>query len=156
MTGEITIERVRADELEDVVRIFAHLGARYSAPADDPRTREVFELYVNDERKVGLVARQEGRAVGVLLFEITPVLSPTLLHARADGMAVLPEARGRGIGHRLLRRAFEMAGERGITSFLIKASDPDVIAMYRRMPELSERGVYFYYNPDRSVVDEKS
>jgi ribosomal protein S18 acetylase RimI-like enzyme len=146
MSASVRIAPVEASHFEDVVRLFALLGPRYTAAFDDPGTREVFDRYLGDERKVGLVGLDGEQVVGVLLFEVTPVLSPTHAHARADGMVVAPSHRGRGIAHGLLREAFAIGAERRVTSFMIKASDAAVIAMYRRMPELTERGVYFYHN----------
>ncbi len=143
----VLIDRVRRADYYRVVELFGLLGPRYQCDPEDPRTREVFEFYLHDPRKAALAARDGDALVGVLLFEITPVLSPTHLHARADGMAVAPSHRGRGIGHALVREYLRAAAERGATSVMAKASDPRVIAMYRRMPELTERGVYFYYDP---------
>lgn len=149
----LLIERVRPEDLAAVVRLFSLLGPRYTCNPEDPRSRKVFDLYVSDQQKFGLVARLGDRIVGVILFEITPLLAPTYLQGRADGMVVDPAYRRRGIAHKLLRQALAIGKQRGVTSFLIKASDPEVIAIYRRMEELQERGVYFYYNPDPGLVE---
>jgi ribosomal protein S18 acetylase RimI-like enzyme len=150
---EVEVELVAAGDYAGVVRVFSLLGRRYTCDADDPATWRAFEHYLTGARgKVGLVARIDGEVVGTMLFEITPVLSPTHKHARADGLAVSPAHRHRGIGRRLLRRAFQIAADRGVTSFMIKASDPEVIELYRRTPELHERGVYFYHDPDPDLL----
>jgi ribosomal protein S18 acetylase RimI-like enzyme len=150
---DVEVDLATAGDYEGVVRGFSLLGKRYTSSVEDPATWRAFEHYLTGARgKVGLVARIEGEVVGTMLFEITPVLSPTHKHARADGLAVSPAYRNRGIGRRLLRRAFQIAAERGVTSFMIKASDPGVIELYRRTPELRERGVYFYYDPDPRLL----
>jgi ribosomal protein S18 acetylase RimI-like enzyme len=138
---------LRPEDYLPLVELFSKLGARYTCDAGDPATRAVFESYLSDERKTAVAARVDGALSGVLLFEVTPGLSASGRVARADGMVVSPAHRGRGIGHALLREAFRVAAARGAAHFLIKASDPGVIAMYRRMPDLLEEGVYFYHDP---------
>ncbi|MEL7059258.1 MAG: GNAT family N-acetyltransferase [Acidobacteriota bacterium] len=151
---KVEIGGLISTDYERVVELFALLGPRYAADVADPKTRRVFDLYLDDERKVAVAARVDGQLVGILLFEVTPLLAPTLCHARADGMVVDPAFQRRGIGLRLLRAGLRVTAERGATSFLAKASDPAVIDLYRRVPELEERGVYFYYNPRPELVRE--
>ena len=130
MPADIAIDAVRHGDYDQVVTLFAQLGTAYACDPANPRTREIFNLYVDDDRKHGFVARLNDKIVGVILFEITPVLSSTFAHGRNDGLAVDPSARGR-LGAR----------------YMVKASDPQVISIYRRMPDLEERGVYFYDRP---------
>jgi ribosomal protein S18 acetylase RimI-like enzyme len=148
----VRIAPLRAGDFERALELFALLGPRYAALRTDPRAREVYELYVAQDHKIGLGAfvERDGKSHldGVILFEVTPVLGPELAHARGDGMAVDPAQRGLGLGGRLLDAALAEASRRGARLFMAKASAPEVIAWYRRKPELAERGVYFYYEPN--------
>ncbi len=145
---EIQIDTLKEGDFQEVVRIFSMLGPRYTADVQDPRTRDVFNLYLGATAKRGLVARCGGSVAGVVLFELSAILGPGYLHARNDGIAVDPEYRGRGIAKRLLRRAFDLTAAEGAKTYMIKASDRRAIEMYRRMDEVRERGVYFYVDLD--------
>jgi GNAT superfamily N-acetyltransferase len=156
-TGRYVLDSVRSHDLERVVELASSLGPRYSCDPDDPATARVFDLYARSDDKGGLVARAaDGEAVGVYLFDLTPIFSPTHLHARGDLMAVDPAHRGRGLADRMMRAAWEIAAERRVTSFLCKSSVPGVIEWYRRVPELEERGVYYYYDPDPALLRRSS
>ncbi|WP_404650778.1 GNAT family N-acetyltransferase [Bradyrhizobium sp. USDA 336] len=142
--GAIAITRLRESDYRAVVELFRHLGPKYSCDLNDPRTKSTFDLYLADERKHGLVARLGDRIVGVILYEITPVLSIGFSHGRNDGLAVDPEFRGLGIAKLLLRSVLSHCREVGATTYMVKASNPKVISLYRSMPDLVERGIYFY------------
>jgi ribosomal protein S18 acetylase RimI-like enzyme len=145
----VALDAIRGDDFDAIVRLAASLGPRYTSDPGDPETRHVFELYERGERKGGLVARtSDGEIVGVYLYDLTPVFSPTNVHGRGDLMAVDPAFRGRGIAREMMAEAWSQAAAEGITSFLAKSSVPEVIAWFRSVPQLDERGVYFYYDPE--------
>jgi GNAT superfamily N-acetyltransferase len=149
----VSLDAIRSEDFEPVVALAASLGPRYASDPRDPATREVFELYERGERKGGLVARTpQGDVVGIYLYDLAPVFSPTNLHGRGDLMAVDPAFRGRGVAGRMMAEAWSLAATQGITSFLAKSSVPEVIAWFRSIPELDERGVYFYYDPERGPL----
>lgn len=137
----------RAGDFRRVVEIFSALGASYTCDPGSPRTHAIYMNYVRGIEKKGYVARVGGVVAGVILFELAPLLSSNHLQIRHDGLAVDPVYRKRGIGVALLRKVLAFSRVAGATNVLIKASDPGVIALYRSMPEVNERGIYFYYTP---------
>jgi GNAT superfamily N-acetyltransferase len=151
----ITIERLRPGDYEAVVELAADVGSRYRCSASDPETRRVFDLYVAGDGKDGVVARADGEVVGVYLYDLAPMFAPTHLHGRGDLMAVAKPHRGRGIATTMMAEAWRMAKEQGVTSFLAKSSVPEMIEWFRSIDELTERGSYFYYDPDPSLLEER-
>lgn len=145
----LEISAPRMDDYRRVVEIFGALGDSYACDPELPATRAVYMNYVRGLEKRGYVARLNGVVVGVILFELSRLLSRSYLQIRHDGLAVDPVFRRRGIGVALLRKVLTISDALGATNVLIKASDPDVIALYRGLPEVKERGVYFYYTPAR-------
>ena len=146
---KIIYRRALPDDYQGVVALFRELGPRYVCDADRSDAKGLFCRYVDSAEKIGFVAwdEDEGEIAGVILLEVCAVFSPTLRHLRADGMVVAPAYRGNGISNALLACAFEHAVQIEATSFMAKASKPEVIEQYRRNPKLKERGVYFYFDP---------
>ncbi|ASL49071.1 hypothetical protein bAD24_p01910 (plasmid) [Burkholderia sp. AD24] len=144
---ELVLDVPRSADFERVVEIFSALGASYRCDPAEAMTRAVYMNYVRGVGKRGFLARVEGKVAGVILFELSPLLSRRYLQIRHDGLAVDPAYRRRGIGVALLRRVLAFSRAADATNVLIKASDPGVIALYRSLPEVDERGVYFYYTP---------
>ncbi|MET3620249.1 hypothetical protein C6Q14_23395 [Burkholderia ambifaria] len=145
----LQISAPRAADYRRVVEIFSALGDSYSCDPAMPATRAVFMNYVRGIGKRGYVARVNNVVVGVILFELSPLLSRGYLQIRHDGLAVDSAFRKRGIGVALLRKVLALSHTVNATNVLIKASDPRVVALYRGLPEVKERGIYFYYTPPR-------
>lgn len=143
----LEISSPRAGDYRRVVEIFSELGDSYSCDPTLSATQAIYMNYVRGLEKRGYVARVDGVVAGVILFELSPLLSSGYLQIRHDGLAVDPSFRGRGIGVALLRKVLALSRVVGATNVLIKASAPRVIALYRSLPEIEERGIYFYYTP---------
>ncbi|MCS7480344.1 GNAT family N-acetyltransferase [Umezawaea endophytica] len=142
------------DDLARIVELVnGALGPRYRSSADDPRCREVVQRYCDGDGKGAVVARHRGVVVGLCFFDITPILAPTYLHARGDMMIVDPAYRGRGISTTMIRAAWRLAADRGASTFLTKTSTPQVLDWFRSLPELHERGAYFFLDFHSSLLE---
>ena len=75
--------------------------------------RELARRFAADGSRLVLVARREGRIVGMvsLLFTVSTALGGRV--ALLEDMVVYPAERGVGVGSRLLREALGLARERG-------------------------------------------
>jgi putative acetyltransferase len=95
-----------------------------------------------------LVARIGGRAVGC-----GALVRATENWAEIKRMFILPEARGRGIGRRLLQTLEAAALEQGIALLRLETGvrQPEAIALYRSAG-FSEIGPFAQYEPDPNSV----
>lgn len=141
-------------DLDRIVELVnSMLGPRYRSSATDPRCREIVQLYCDGDGKGAVVARHRGVVVGLCFFDITPILAPTYLHARGDMMIVDSAYQGRGIAKRMIRAAWQLAANRGVSTFLTKTSTPQVLDWFRSLPELHERGTYFFLDFHSSLLE---
>jgi ribosomal protein S18 acetylase RimI-like enzyme len=82
-----------------------------------------------------LVARDEGRAVGYALVtreEASPTWPEPDGWAEIDSLAILPEARGQGIGERLVARVQEEVGPDVELRLFAMAENADALRFYER------------------------
>ena len=121
VTGTITIEEARRDDLPAIVAILAletMFGARDSAdPAHFPDYERAFEAIAADPRATLYGARVQGRVLGTFQLILVRALTRhgTLL-AVAEAVQVHPEARGLGIGSAMMAFAKDEARRRGAVS----------------------------------------
>ena len=84
--------------------------------ATDERVSAVLEKMSADSRYCTLVAEEDGKVVGFITFVEVLSMDDPDGYIKMNGIAVLPEYRGRGIAEALTRRAEEAARERGCSS----------------------------------------
>ncbi|MFI2211348.1 GNAT family N-acetyltransferase [Streptomyces sp. NPDC020141] len=107
MSVEAEVVREATDEVvEAVTRLLPQLSG--SAPAPD---RESVDRLLRSEANTLLLARAEGRAVGMLTLIMFPL--PTGLRGRIEDVVVDDAARGRGVGAALTARAPRLAEAAG-------------------------------------------
>ncbi len=84
--------------------------------ATDESVRGTLDRMRSDDRYFTYVAEEDGRVVGfITCVEVLSFDDPDG-YVKINGLAVLPEYRGRGIGTRLVARAEQTARERGSDS----------------------------------------
>jgi ribosomal protein S18 acetylase RimI-like enzyme len=99
---------------DELVAAFARLLPQLSSGATTPALAELMEVVATRGTSL-LVARDEGRIVGVLTLHL--YRTPSRLNARIEDVVVDEALRGRGVGEALTREAVrlaELAGARRI------------------------------------------
>ena len=73
-----------------------------------------------------------GKVVG--WCDVSPVFGHSRAHIGVLGIALLPEARGRGLGAQLLQAAIDKSWARGLTrlELSVRADNPKAKALYER------------------------
>ena len=87
---------------------------------------ETVERDAYDAQAVHLVAIDVGDVVGTLRIVLLPE------HAKFGRVAVLREARGKGIASKMMRMAMEIARERGESRFYL-TSQSDKVVLYEKL-----------------------
>ena len=87
---------------------------------------ETVERDAYDAEAVHLVAIDEGNIVGTLRIVFLPE------HAKFGRVAVLQQARGKGIATKMMQAAMEIARERGESRFYL-TSQSDKVALYEKL-----------------------
>ncbi|WP_405708421.1 MULTISPECIES: GNAT family N-acetyltransferase [unclassified Streptomyces] len=107
MSVEVEVVRGATDE---VVEAIARLLPQLSSTAGVPDRESVAQLLRSDANTL-LVARIEGRAVGMLTLITFPL--PTGLRGRIEDVVVDEAARGHGVGSALTEEALRLAEAAG-------------------------------------------
>lgn len=129
MAVEIVIADAVTDEL---VETFAGLIPQLSSSSPPP-DRTALEAIVDDERAALLLARVDGRIVGVLTLATYHI--PTGLRAWIEDVVVDESARGHGVGRALSEAAVDEARRRGVkdVSLTSRPSREAANRLYRRI-----------------------
>jgi GNAT superfamily N-acetyltransferase len=123
-----------ADTLDTVIAL---LGAQFKehriALSLDDLSKAVRGL-ISDEGRGTLLVAHDPEPIGVAVLAYTWTLEHGGLVAWLDELFVLPEHRGRGIGRALLRRALEVAKEKGCRAVDLEVDSEHAEAerLYRR------------------------
>jgi ribosomal protein S18 acetylase RimI-like enzyme len=99
------------------------------------RRRLHYEAQLARPGAFALIARTGGRAVGYALVtreQASPTWSEPDGWAEIDSLALLPEARGRGIGERLVARVQEEVGAGCELRLYAMAGNADAVRFYER------------------------
>ncbi|MFC4497432.1 GNAT family N-acetyltransferase [Streptomyces ovatisporus] len=107
MSVEVEVVREATDEVvEAVTRLLPQLSSSAGAP-----DHESVDRLVRSDANTLLLARAEGRAVGMLTLIMFPL--PSGLRSRIEDVVVDDAARGHGVGAELTREALRLAEAAG-------------------------------------------
>lgn len=114
----VLFRKARRSDLQAIVAMLADdpIGATREDPGDAPAPAyaDAFEAIDGDERQELIVAERDGAIVGTLQLTFIPGLSRGgMWRALIEGVRIARDARGAGLGSRLIERAVERATERG-------------------------------------------
>lgn len=121
----------RADD--ELYKAFQRLVPQLTSN-NPPPTREELAALIQEPSSTLLLARSEdGGIVGVLSLTVYRV--PTGIRSIIEDVIVDSSARGTGIGEALMRRAIELAGEKGAQSISLTSNPSRVAAnkLYLKM-----------------------
>ena len=91
-----------------------HLGAQRESPDETEVYREAFDRIDADPHQYLVVAERDGHPIGTLQLTLIPGLSRRgSTRALIEGVRVHADARGDGLGTRLIKWAIEEARDRG-------------------------------------------
>ncbi len=124
------INLATAQDLPDLASLLTVLFTQEAefVPDHAAQLRGLERIVTNPEVGVILVARTEGRAVGMvnLLFTVSTALGERV--AILEDMVVMPESRGGGTGSRLLEAAIETAKAAGCRRITLLTDNSNVAA----------------------------
>lgn len=129
---------------DELVAAFARLIPQLSRSNPAPDAAALQHI-VNHEACHLLVAREEGKVLGALTLVVFPI--PTAMRAWIEDVVVDNEARGKGVGESLSRRAIELAASLGAKTVELTSRPSREAAnrLYQRIGfEARETNVYRY------------
>lgn len=112
------MRRATADDIPAIVSMLADdpLGARRESPGEPALYRPAFDRIDADPNQHLMVAQRDGRTVGTLQLTIIPGLSRRgSTRALVEAVRIHPDARGSGLGGRLIEWAVDEARRRHCT-----------------------------------------
>jgi GNAT superfamily N-acetyltransferase len=110
------MRRATADDVPALVSMLAddHLGAQRENPDETAAYREAFDRIDSDPNQHLVVAERDGRPIGTLQLTVIPGLSRRgSTRALIEAVRVHANARGDGLGSRLIQWAIEEARRQG-------------------------------------------
>ncbi len=129
---------------DEIVAAFDRLIPQLSS-SNPPPSAEVLQTIADHDASTLLVAEEDGVVLGSLTLVIFPI--PTGWRAWIEDVVVDGDARGKGVGEQLNRRALELAAEAGCTTVDLTSRPSREAAnrLYQRIGfEARETNVYRY------------
>ena len=114
----IEIRAIQKKDYPEVARIWREV---LDIPVTDECLAETYAKMGQDNRYATFVAESDGRVVGLVTTVVCLAIGHPDGYTKINGLGVLPEYRGKGIGRMLLEKTQEIAVENG-TGYLGLAS----------------------------------
>jgi GNAT superfamily N-acetyltransferase len=154
-TTDVAVGRVRSDEIGTVIRLFSAYRRFYRQPPALKKERAFLAARVRSRGSVVFVARIASRPVGFM--QLYPSFSSISLERVwiLNDLYVLPKARRRGVGRRLVQRAQQLAYETGAAAVLLEtASGNPARKLYESLGwRLDRKFVHYSWVPERRQRD---
>ena len=138
----IDIRQIRAEDIEGFyAALGVVIGEREYLAFDEPPPIAATRAFVMSNVARGnpqLVAVEAGRIIG--WCDIVPMERPTMAHVGVLGIALLPEARGKGLGERLMRATLAAGRAFGLTrvELGVRVTNERAAALYRKLGFVEE------------------
>ncbi len=130
--GEI-IRFIQKHELGELMDLYKHLNWDDPTLADDVRLEALWAEILEDPGQHYLVAEVDGKLVSTCVVVIIKNLTRgASTYALIENVVTHPDYRNRGIGTRLLKKAQEIAKEKGCYKVMLLTGRKDAISFYEK------------------------
>ena len=125
------IRYIQKHELRELLALYKHLNKNDPAVAEDAELRLLWGEILEDKGQHYMVAEVDGKIVSscvmVVIKNLTRSASP---YALIENVVTHPDYRNKGIGTRLLKRAQEIAKEKGCYKIMLLTGRKNAISFY--------------------------
>ncbi|MEJ7652614.1 MAG: GNAT family N-acetyltransferase [Chloroflexia bacterium] len=142
------VRPIEAGDYDAVAALLAELGRPAVSGSPDDPTRAVFARHISDPSAASLIAEVEGGAAGLISLHFRERLNHPTLEAWVPDLIVAEEYHGAGVGPALLRRAVELARERGCHRLTLESGCSSPRAPLLRARGAEGRGQVLYHRAE--------
>ncbi len=125
------IRYIQKHELSELLDLYRHLNEDDPVLVEDAEPKKLWEEILEDPGQHYLVAEVDGKLVSscvmIIIKNLTRGASP---YALIENVVTHPDYRNKGIGTRLLRRAQEIAKEKGCYKVMLLTGRRNAIRFY--------------------------
>lgn len=127
------IRSIQKHELSELQDLYKHLNKDDPALVEDAELKELWDEILQDPGQIYLVAEVDGKlassCVMVVIKNLTRGANP---YALIENVVTHPDYRNRGIGTRLLKRAQEIAKEKGCYKVMLLTGRRNALPFYEK------------------------
>jgi GNAT superfamily N-acetyltransferase len=127
------IRYIRKHELSELMELYKHLNEEDQTLVEDAELKALWEEILEDPGQHYLVAEVDGKLVSscvmVVIKNLTRGASP---YALIENVVTHPDYRNKGIGTRLLKKAQEIAKEKGCYKVMLLTGRKRAIPFYEK------------------------
>ena len=154
MEREQTMINIRKTTIEDQEKVFELLrqlmtSATAESPINQPSAAETFRQVINEDKGTVLVAEEDGTMLGLVTLSYPVAIRCGGIYSCIEEFIVNEQARGKGVGSKLLQVAIDKASEKG--SYELQVNRPSELGypVYLRQG-WKDLGKHLNYYPGRS------
>jgi L-amino acid N-acyltransferase YncA len=155
MEREQTMVNIREATIEDQEEVFELLrqlmtSATAESPINQPSAAETFRQVINEEKGTVLVAEEDGKMLGVVTLSYPVAIRCGGIYSCIEEFIVIEQARGKGVGSKLLKASIDKATEKG--SYELQVNRPSELGypVYLRQG-WKDLGKHLNYYPGRQT-----
>ena len=155
MEREQTMVNIREATVEDQEEVFELLrqlmtSATAESPINRPSAVETFRQVVNEERGTVLVAEEDGKMLGLVTLSYPVAIRCGGIYSCIEEFIVTEQARGKGVGSKLLEAVITKATEKG--SYELQVNRPSELGYPTYLRQgWKDLGKHLNYYPGRQT-----
>ena len=153
MEREQTMVNIREATINDQAEVFDLLrqlmtSANLESPINQPSAAETFRQVIEEEKGTVLLAEEDGRILGLVTLSYPVAIRCGGIYSCIEEFIVTEQARGKGVGSKLLEAAIDKATEKG--SYELQVNRPSELGypVYLRQG-WKDLGKHLNYYPGR-------
>lgn len=146
----VTIREAEIGDQEEVFELLRQLmtSATEESPINQPGAVEAFHRVIEEEQGTIIVAEEDGRMLGLVTLSYPVAIRCGGIYSCIEEFIVTEQARGKGVGSKLLEASIEKAKEKG--SYELQVNRPSELGypVYIRQG-WEDLGKHLNYYPGR-------
>ena len=146
----VTIREAEIGDQEEVFELLRQLmtSATEESPINQPGAVEAFHRVIEEEQGTIIVAEEDGRMLGLVTLSYPVAIRCWGIYSCIEEFIVTEQARGKGVGSKLLEASIEKAKEKG--SYELQVNRPSELGypVYIRQG-WEDLGKHLNYYPGR-------